>query len=80
MLGLWDHFAKKNGKAVCKVQLDNGTVCGAQMECGNNTSSLHLVNKYGMAKGAPAKKTRTLFPSSGPNVLFLFLDVDIFLS
>ncbi len=66
MSWVWEYFKKKEGKAVCHFEDGNGSICGAKLDFGNNTSSLsyHLVNKHGLAKGAPAKKQRRLVANS----------------
>ena len=55
---VWEHFKKRDGKAVCQYQDANGVLCGVSLEYQKTTSSLsyHLVNVHGVAKGAPAKK------------------------
>ena len=59
---VWEHFKKRDGKAVCQYQDANGVLCGVSLEYQKTTSSLsyHLVNVHGVAKGAPTKKQRVL--------------------
>ena len=59
---VWEHFKKRDGKAVCQYEDSNGVLCGVSLEYQKTTSSLsyHLVNVHGIAKGAPAKKQRVL--------------------
>jgi hypothetical protein len=66
MSWVWEHFKKNGSKAVCQFKDGNGILCGAQLDYGKNTSSLsyHLVNKHGLAKGAPSKKQRLITSNS----------------
>ena len=59
---VWDHFKKKDRKAVCQYEDTNGVVCGAAIDFQKTTSSMsyHLVNVHGLAEGAPAKKQKVL--------------------
>ena len=59
---VWEHFKKKDGKAVCQYEDRNGVVCGAPIDFQKTTSSMsyHLVHVHGLVKGAPAKKQRVL--------------------
>ena len=59
---VWEHFKKKDGKAICQHEDGNGVVCGVALEFQKTTSSMsyHLVNVHGLTKGAPAKKQKLI--------------------
>ena len=70
MSWVWDHFTKKDGKAVCKVAKANGEPCNQQLEWKKSTTSLsyHLTNVHGLEKGSagPQHKRMKFSLPAGP--------------
>ena len=66
MSWVWDHFTKKDGKAVCKVAKANGEPCNQQLEWKKSTTSLsyHLTNVHGLEKGSAGPQHKRMKFSS----------------